>query len=196
MEFIHISLGSNCSITEQLKKYNLRSNAYPFDWCNISINQLIEVLNNDFDNYSESLEIKNISEKHLNVNKEPTLILKNKYCIKFAHEICNKEELEAFKEKIQKRISKFKSISGKIIFYRIELKKINKNYLNKIIDLHTYLNKYFNNFEIKVIINPDFIITTEQIQFFQDKNIKIIKYDLFSEDWKMNHLDWNNIFSI
>jgi len=196
MELIHISLGSNCSITEQLKKYNLRSNAYPFDWCNININQLIEVLNNNFDNYSESLKVKNISEKHLNVNNKPTFILKNSYGMKFAHEICNEEELKIFKEKMQKRISKFKSISCKIIFYRIELKKINKNYLNKIIDLQTSLSKYFNNFEIKIIINPDFIISTEQIQFFQDKNIKIIKYDLFLEDWKMNHLDWNNIFSI
>ena len=53
-----ISLGGNCSITYQLIKLNLRSEAYPFDWTKISINQLINVLENNFDGYSETLEIK------------------------------------------------------------------------------------------------------------------------------------------
>ncbi len=35
-----ISLGGNCSVCYQLNKYNIRTVAYPFDWCKISINQV------------------------------------------------------------------------------------------------------------------------------------------------------------
>ena len=59
-----ISLGGNCSITYQLNKYNLREKAYPFDWCKISINQLLNVLENNFDNYVDTLTIKKYSENH------------------------------------------------------------------------------------------------------------------------------------
>ena len=65
-----ISLGGNCSITYQLIKLNLRSEAYPFDWTKISINQLINVLENNFNGYSETLEIKYMSDKHFLSNNE------------------------------------------------------------------------------------------------------------------------------
>ena len=41
-----ISLGSNCSITYQLNKYNLRNTAYPFDWSEIRMNKLVEIFTN------------------------------------------------------------------------------------------------------------------------------------------------------
>ena len=50
---IFISLGSNCSVTYQMIKYNIRTYAYPFDWCALTINQLIKILENDFLNYYE-----------------------------------------------------------------------------------------------------------------------------------------------
>jgi hypothetical protein len=43
-----ISLGSNCSIAYWQKYYNLRKEAYPFDWCDLPFNKLIKVLENDF----------------------------------------------------------------------------------------------------------------------------------------------------
>ena len=52
----YISLGSNCSVSYQLQKYNLKLKSFPFDWSKLSITQLISVLENDFSDYVESLK--------------------------------------------------------------------------------------------------------------------------------------------
>ena len=46
-----ISLGSNCSVTYQLNKYNLRQQSFPFDWSKITIKQLNKVLESKFKDY-------------------------------------------------------------------------------------------------------------------------------------------------
>lgn len=51
----YIGLGSNCSITWQLNKYNLRTKSYPFDWVKISLSQIINILENNFDDYIETI---------------------------------------------------------------------------------------------------------------------------------------------
>lgn len=102
----YISLGSNCSITHQLSKLGLRKCAYPFDWTKITLNQLISILVDDFNDYSKSLEFVSISHMHPIIEYEiehetnnlsndlsndlissSSLILTNKYKIKFAHEL-------------------------------------------------------------------------------------------------------------
>ena len=51
----YVSLGGNCAPCYQLRKYNLYKNSMPFDWCKLSIDKLIHVLNNKFENYSDIL---------------------------------------------------------------------------------------------------------------------------------------------
>ena len=58
-----ISLGSNCSVTYQLNKYNLRQQSFPFDWSKITIKQLNKVLESKFKDY-ENVFIKKFSENH------------------------------------------------------------------------------------------------------------------------------------
>ena len=58
-----ISLGGNCSIAYQLNKFDLRTHAYPFDWCKINSKQLLQVLKSNFKNY-HILEFKKYSDNH------------------------------------------------------------------------------------------------------------------------------------
>ncbi len=185
----YISLGSNCSVAYQLKKRELKDNCYPFDWCKINILQLVKVLNNNFDKYYESLEIKKISHKHPSLFKDYSLILKNNYNIEFAHEIVDEIELNKFKNNIKKRIDNFFSIlpTDKVTFIRIELKPIKSIYKEYIIKLVELLNKYSTNYILKLIINS-------KIEFTDlPENVQIYKFDEFTCDWQMNNIDWNLI---
>jgi len=185
----YISLGSNCSIAYQLKKRELKDNYYPFDWCKISILQLIKVLNNNFDEYFESLQIKKISQKHPSLFVDYSLILKNNYNIEFAHDIINEAELNKFKNKIKTRIDNFTSISitDKIVFIRIELKPIRPIYKEYIIKLVELLNRYSTNYILKLIINTNVDFTDLPV------NVQIYKFNKFENDWQMNNIDWDGI---
>lgn len=199
-----ISLGGNCSITYQLYKYNLREEAYPFDWSKLTINQLINVLKNNFDLYSETLLLKYKSNNHYLFNKDfektdihQSIILTNSYNIEFSHEINKIENLINFKDSLNRRIVRFQNLSRststsqideKIIFIRIELSPIKISYENNIKILLELLNKYSSNYELRLIINSD-------IQFTFPDNIKIYRFNKFSEDWQMNHINWSEICS-
>lgn len=192
--FRYISLGSNCSITYQLNKFGLRTNSYPFDWTKVSLSQLLNSLESDFNSY-ENIQVKKLSENHLDENFNPTLLLENNFGIKFAHEINhNSNELvDGFIKKIKERIDRFKKLNKnsdkiKTIFIRIELKPINKNYFILIDKLIIQLEKYIDKFSLILIINykdklPD------NINF----RIIVFKFESFDSDWKMNQLEWEKI---
>jgi transposase-like protein len=187
---LFISLGSNCSISYQLKKLNLKNKSYPFDWCKTSMNQLLNVLGNDFIDYNESLSLYKFSELHHNfiTNDKYSLILKNNYNITFAHELRDINNLDMYKEKIKRRIERFKNINNnKVTFVRIELNIIKENYKDKIIKLCEILNKYSNNYILKIIINS--CIDFDDLP----QNVIIYKYDEFDNDWQMNKIYWNKI---
>lgn len=196
MEYEFIGLGSNCSICYQLNKYNLRKQAYPFDWVKLNLNELIDILDNNFINYYETIEFKKKSEIHKLVNDniltESSLILSNCYKIQFAHELNNIDKIDEFKKKIINRIERFleiKNSNKNYIFIRIELGKIKLNWENKIFKLIKLLNKFINKFTLKLIINskkkfnfPDFV--------------EIYRFEKFDSDWQMNNINWQEIFNI
>ena len=203
----YISLGSNCSITYQLNKYGLRKNSFPFDWTKISLKQLINVLNEDFDDFVESLELKKNSHNHLvmeeidkssfddnNNNNPSSLILTNKYKIEFAHELVCMEQIEKFKEKLNSRIIRFREVLTnnliKKIFVRIELSNISKSYYLEITKLIDWVEKKTLNYKLILILN-----TNENFNFNPEK-VKIYNFNEFSSDWKMDFLDWSQILSI
>lgn len=191
----YISLGSNCSITYQLEKLDLRKNAYPFDWVKITLNQLLNILIENFNDFIESLEFVKISPYHLIqeslVNDElkiSSLILTNKYNIKFAHELSEKYQIDIFKIKMLKRIERFRELGNKnITFVRIELSPIDKSWYKNICYLIEILNKYSTNFKLILIVCSD-------LEFTFPSNILIYKFNKFTPDWKMDMLDWNKIF--
>jgi len=187
-----ISLGSNCSVSYQLAKYNIKSIALPFDWCQININQLISVFENNFENFS-NFEIIKESTKHnlIENNKiigESSLVLKNSYNVRFAHEILLKYSLDEFIIKMNERIKRFIELKEKLIFVRIELSPIKNNYINKIQKLLVLLDKYFINYEL-ILIVPN-------ILKFDNAKIICYTYNTFSSDWKMDHLLWKLYFNL
>lgn len=204
----YISLGSNCSITYQLAKLGLRTNTYPFDWCKITLQQLIQILEENFNDYVESLKFVSISNLHpifefnlklgndlnqeLNIyeiQSTNSLILTNKYNIRYAHELGEKYQLEEFKNKLEKRVKRFRELEDKnVCFVRIELSPLNQSWYSNIIKLHNLLCTYSSNFKLILII-----CSLQQFQF--PPNVKIYRFDKFDPDWKMDILDWNNFFT-
>jgi hypothetical protein len=171
-----VSLGSNCSITYQLNKYNKRIISFPFDWTKINIKQLISILENNFDSYTD-LIIKNKSNNH-----ELSYLITNKYNITFAHEVFEKYELEEFTKKLIIRINNFIT-NNDVTYIRIELgilKESYQKYLDKLCEL-------VNNKLILIVYSKSYIPI--------HKNVKIYTYNNFSSDWKRDDIDWLNIFS-
>jgi hypothetical protein len=174
---LFISLGGNCSVTYQLKKYNLRTKGYPFDWSKIKINKIKDAIENDFYNYNK-IEIVKYSKNH------KSWLLKNEYAI-FAHEYLEKYNLEEFKNKLEKRINNLKKVKNPV-FIRIETysyknKEIYNKYWRKIIK---NMRKNYKNF--KIILISKFNPNIKEINWYQ--------YDDFSKKWENNHLEWNKIF--
>ena len=212
----YISLGSNCSITYQLGKLGLRNNSYPFDWTKISLTQLIKILENDFYDYVDTIEYKKESSSHplidnndifSNPNPNPnpnSIIVSNIYGLIFAHEIASKYEIDEFKNKITTRIERFRNLTlnnKKIKFVRIELGQIKLNWKNQIIQLVSLLDTIIKEYELILIINKS-ELTTNLVNKVNNlvnsdifpPNIKIHLFDNFSPDWRMDNLDWINIF--
>jgi hypothetical protein len=184
----YISLGSNCSVTYHLNKLGLRKKSYPFDWCRIHIHQIIDVLEHQFYLY-EKIENSILSELFLNSESESTLLLTNSYGIKFAHEIKDRDKIELFGEKIKQRIKRFldlKNDKDKIRFVRMEMSKIKIGYFEKLLQLVRLLETYINHFECIIILHYP-----NKIPIFHPK-IKFFKFDSFSSDWKMEHMNWKS----
>lgn len=174
----YISLGGNCSVTYQLKNLGLKYESYPFDWSKITINQLISVLENNFTNYDSSIKIHKLSNLHNN-----TYLLKNNYNVTFAHEVTDENQLNEFKEKIKRRITRFYNLEN-VVFIRIELTKIS---IEKIINLYNVLEKFVRNYKLIVIVHKQYKFNINV------PNIYILYFDNFSDDWQMNHFDWQQI---
>ena len=198
----YISLGSNCSITYQLSKLGLRKCAYPFDWTKITLNQLISILVEDFNDYSKSLEFVSISNIHpiiepgtdTNYNSNDlilssSVILTNKYKIKFAHELGEKYQLDEFKNRLEERVKRFREFGdNNACFVRIELSPLNQSWYSNIIKLHSLLCSYSSNFILILII-------CSKLEFQFPPNIQIYRFHKFVSDWKMDTIDWNEIFN-
>lgn len=174
MDFV--SLGGNCSVAYQLNKLGLRHNSYPFDWCRIKINKLIQVLNNDFNFYED------IIFKKKSFNHDNNIIVKNNYNIEFAHELINKYEIDNFKLILLKRIERFKQLKNPI-FVRLEYENLGDNKILLYKKLEHLLKLYFDNFKIILISKNKY------------ESLYTTWYQLpkFSDDWKYNYLNWNNI---
>lgn len=137
-----VSLGGNCAVTYHLNRLGIRKVAYPFDWCKIGYNNLVNVLRNNFEGFLD-LEVVKYSENHGN-----SYVLKNKYC-QFAHEVFHNSVTE-FQKKLERRIERFRKLK-KCVFVRIELQNFS-DYSG----LKNELEKHFN-FKLIVVYGKDFV---------------------------------------
>ena len=182
--FVHkdnyISLGSNCAVAWNLKRYKLRHMSLPFDWANTKISNLIDVLQNNFSVY-EKIKIKKYSDNHQSlITNKGTFIVKNKYDITFAHEILKNDNIDMFSIKLLDRIEKFKSLKFPT-FIRLEMANVNKI---KYLELVNTIKKYFNDF-IFILISHE------------NPNIKHIKHIYLNDfiDWRYENFNWLYLFT-
>jgi len=173
-----ISLGSNCAVTYNLNKYGLRNKAYPFDWCQIKMPQLIKAIDTNYRNF-EKVELMKYSDSH------SSYLLQNEYG-RFAHEVLKEEDLERFSLQLQRRIERINYIINPV-FVRIETFQYNnvKQYIKYWKQLCYKLNeRYHGDYKVILIsqINPNL------------PKVKWIKYEEFSSDWRNPQLIWLNIF--
>jgi len=140
-----VSLGANCVVAYWLKEYNLRFEAYPFDWTTVSLESLINELEQNFINYS-ILSVNKLSPKHLTFeNDKPSLIIQNCYKITMAHEVVNPETLNEFSSNLTKRIDRFLNLHNPT-FVRLETANLNQLQMEKYDKLIELLDKYFNDY--------------------------------------------------
>ena len=188
METTFISLGSNCSITWWLKEYGLRNLAFPFDWANITIKQLVLVLENDFKDYAKTIEIKFLSDKHPSEEGLASFVLSNIYNIKFAHEVLSDKHLDDFKLSLINRIDRFKKVKDFVVYVRIELTIVKSVYIKELEKLIKLLDIINPNYILKLIIHKNSVkVNLEKVE--------IHYFDDFSPDWKMTCLNWKTILT-
>ncbi|MDP1608681.1 MAG: DUF1796 family putative cysteine peptidase [Chlamydiales bacterium] len=118
---LFVSLGGYCEVAAQLRKHNLREEAYPFDWIlSSSHEKFLEILNEDFQFF--------LDENYIFQNSEHPFILENRrYECEFRHDWPVKFEsglschLQEIASKYERRIARFRKLrdySGKVFFIR------------------------------------------------------------------------------
>tara|TARA_B100000524_G_C23625429_1_gene361327 strand:- start:107 stop:715 length:609 start_codon:yes stop_codon:yes gene_type:complete len=193
----YVSLGASCSIAYNLKKFDLRNEAYPFDWTRtLNLNNICKAIDNEFKDFLNlnKFELKKLDESFFIEGNKCSYIYKNDYC-SFYHDFYDeitKIDVNTFKQKYKRRIVRFLELlksDKEIIFIREQIGKLNVNKINNLIKS---LNNYNKNMNYKIII------ITNDINY---KNININKiYFYFSDvkvlDWKRCELNWEKLFFI
>jgi hypothetical protein len=171
----YISLGCDCSVSYQLRKYGLQTmGSLPFDWMKLDrLQDLITILDDNFaefakfDNYNVKTQTDNFENFDMNIEKEKEKVLSRsklihaKYKFTLPHEYINdKLDTELFETKYARRIVRFQTLvtdlSIKKIFIRLCGNKESKEVKNKMY-LEECLCRYgCKNFEIIVINYNDY----------------------------------------
>lgn len=124
---VFIPIGNDCSVAYNLSQLGKRQFASPFDWIRLNnIAQVIELLENDFDDFLtlEHLKIKRTVtgfplleddwiDLHSDTSDGRPEIINSKYNISFLHDFSSdnfSEELSSVKEKYIRRIDRLREI--------------------------------------------------------------------------------------
>ena len=180
---MHIPLGATCATTYQLVKYNKRDNGYPFDWCKISMKQLINVLDNDFKYYEDVIFYK-VSDNHkiiknsIETNQNSNLY-KNTYSCIFAHEYNDSNML---RDSLARRIVRFKEIKDFVYFIRIEVCRAYRRYFEELKYVVVLLKKYIPQFKLIIILHESFRCYQQHVECVEYRY-----YGRFSEDWRYDY---------
>ena len=181
-----VSLGGNCAVSYNLRQLNISKCTYPFDWSRMSLNQLNNILENDFENFS-NVCIKKYSETH------NSYIISNNI-ITFAHEIesneieSNEIDLNLFKEALIRRINRFRNLDNykNLVFVRLELKNLTNKQMEKYNILIKNLDKFKFNYKLILISKMKLPNMNKKIEHYQLTH--------FNENWKYPNVNWKTIF--
>jgi hypothetical protein len=147
-----VSLGGSYIIVVNLKKYNLNHNSSPFDWCEINIKDLCNILETNFKYYE------NNSKRILaNSNIEP-------YQLKLSNNILIK-------------IKEFRELKNPV-FIRFESNILNTAKINLYLKLEEILSKLFNTYHL-ILISRNKYPSSKVIWIKCNKNSKINWEEIF-----------------
>lgn len=203
MDFI--PLGSTCSVAYQMQQLGLRTCAYPFDWLRVeSLKDITNVLRNNFTDFVTSCEKTSESDKfpisktddfpRIDQERNVSIIMKNKYNMKFYHDFDNNTDLNQINEKYKRRIERFMDIirsSCKICFVRDEL-KVNKLTDEMIDEFISEIHKINPQLEVHMLIiihNPKKTV----LKLNCSELIRIINDTNEFGDWFRPNVDWESI---
>ena len=178
----YISLGCDCSVSYQIRKYGLQTmGTLPFDWMKLDkLQDLLSILDDNFaefakfDSYIVKTQADNFEYVNTDVNTDVEKVLSrrklihSKYKFTLPHEYINDTlNIEQFETRYARRIDRFqrlvKDSSIKKIFVRLSGNKESKEVKNKMY-LEECLFRYgCKNFEVVVINynNYDSLIPNE-----------------------------------
>lgn len=148
-----ISLGAFCFIARDLRRYNLRTVAYPFDWNITDIESCISLIDNGFKDFNNTnfLQKNNDSQRIFFDNKKYSLL-------RFVHDYDeNLQNATIIKEKYVRRIERFyNAIRSKTLFVRYIINKNEYKYiLNNYKKIKNILKKFNKDNNIIFVINDD-----------------------------------------
>lgn len=196
-----ISLGGDCSVAYQLDQCGYRSCAYPFDWIRSSLDNIISLLRNNFDEfidrdqliYKRSTDnfkfVVDNNEENVQVSCGHIYQHKKYKSIQFCHDFVDdvQSNLPQVQEKYRRRIERFQQTiySKSCIFIRYETGKLTDDILSK--------------WE-KLVALPLVIITSNPRNEQYTNQQKFGKYITFIKDtssfdgWQRNNFPWLNTF--
>lgn len=187
----YISLGSDCSVSYQLRKYGLQSSgSMPLDWCVLSsMDTLISILDNKFSGFTDFKEyvIKPQSDNFDNFDckdyKSRCKMIHSKYKgLTLPHEYLDTElDIPEFENKYSRRIKRFNEIVINPNIEKVFIRFGNNKEKDKRSILEEALDRYGAiNYTLKHIIIDDY-------------NHLIPKKEPFR--WQRDYIPWIELFS-
>ena len=177
-KFEHIiSLGFFCSVAMEIERIKRRDASYPFDWCISEFTGVIDLINNNFDNFLKYEQLMQNSSYHSHYM--------NQYGIQFFHDFNEyqslKEQLDNVTKKYNRRIKRFyKTIKTSTLFVRYVCDQQEINYiLENYISILAAVKKYNPKNTIIFIVNNDidsFGIKCYRVE--KDDNDSVARYFL------------------
>ena len=204
-----MSLGYNCSMKNYIKLY-IDQPTYIFDWIGSPMWGINKFINDDFDLFN----INDYGPVKLWNTKKDIIFCNKKYYFKFIHDLPTDVDLNktlisnnkygnvikinyftTFKEKYQRRISKFKEmlkLPKPIIFFRMEENMTDKVNHEEYIELYLmseldYIKEFFNIMKNKYpTFNFKFIFFSKMHENKLTDNLLILNHNLDTSDSEFN----------
>jgi hypothetical protein len=211
-----ISLGSNCCVAYQKQQLNLKKETYPFDWLRVdSLNDINQCLDDNFYYFTKWIKINEstkfpIFRDDFEINDSKSIIMQNKYNMRFYHDFSDNSNEEEIREKYERRIKRFYQLihsTTKIHFIRDEVRanKINNDIIDKFINNIIKINPKCQ-FTLTIILHQpktildDSILKTDHKSVSETTNV-VLKINLVIDnkefgDWTRPNVDWVDIFKI
>lgn len=186
-----VSLGWFCGTAASMSKYGLRSSAGPVDWCFTELEELIHLIDTDFEHFLE--------KENLEVDKNnPKAFRDVKYKVSFFHDV--KEDLETdydeihhkYTRRAQKFMEQYRSKTP-MCFIRavhneqeVDYIKNNEQYIDDVI------KKYNKKHQLVLLVPKCFSLPESEV--FKVFQLQIDKYSGSDEDNLKELFDTNTDF--